>query len=146
MMVPFVLSISAIQKTTRTTTGKAQHITKHQDVAPMLSSTFFYAPKYEAAAIAKCQCPSKKYQRQLPVLYNKASWNWDDTFLTITPQNNTKITKKKVSSHCLQITQNVALEIFNFGIFHQFCHVWQHCLTASFRFSKTCQNEPFWHF
>ena len=31
-----------------------------------------------------------------------------------------KLTKKKCFPHCLKITQNVAFEFLNFGIFHQF--------------------------
>ena len=52
-------------------------------------------------------------------------------------------------SQCLKITQNVAFEFFQFlAISINFCliqkwPVWKHCLTASFRFSKTRQNWPF---
>ena len=57
----------------------------------------------------------------------------------------------KSQSRCLKITENVSFEFCNFGIFNQFlsCQnwpVWQHCLTLSFRFSKTRQIGHFWHF
>ena len=52
------------------------------------------------------------------------------------------------ATHCLKITQNVAFECLNFGIFTNFCPIKTDLSgnTANFRLSKTRQNGPFWVF
>ena len=50
-------------------------------------------------------------------------------------------------SHCFKMTQNVELEFFNFGIFHQFLFYWNlTCLVSLFdnnhKLVKTRQNRP----
>ena len=48
-------------------------------------------------------------------------------------------------THCFKITQNVEFEFWHFPpiFFLLKLTVWWHCLTASFRFSKTRQNGTF---
>ena len=52
-------------------------------------------------------------------------------------------------AHCLKITQNVAFEFFNFGIFHQFLSYDLSGNTVrpqASGFQKLAKMEHFWHF
>ena len=49
----------------------------------------------------------------------------------------------QLSTQCLKITQNVAFEFSNFGIFNQF-FVWYDCLIASLKCKRSSLRSQFW--